>query len=203
MHIDEMFPRTLTGNDLVSPTVVTITGIKQIEVRPNNTPLTRWIIRFKPPIARCDYFFLNRTIAHQIADATSCQNSDGWIGKPICLFAAQVKVKGKMRKVVRVRPAASPGRADQPTKVTQKQPPAPSPKPPTPKPQTVDTETGEIIEDPDFSFNPRTRFYELAGPAISAGTVTATEVNDLVQQANGNGFSEALIALTELINQAR
>jgi hypothetical protein len=56
------------------------------------------------------------------------------------------------------------------------------------------TEPAEVLSEAEA----RTAFYELAGPAITAGTDPAA-VNDLTALANGSGWNEALAGLKELL----
>lgn len=49
----------------------------------------------------------------------------------------------------------------------------------------------------------RKKFYELSGEAIHAGNLAAQQVNDLVRNANGNGFAAALVELQKLLEKNR
>ena len=46
----------------------------------------------------------------------------------------------------------------------------------------------------------RAKFYELTGPAITAGHLDPLAINTLIRTANGQGWNEALAQLEELLN---
>lgn len=71
---------------------------------------------------------------------------------------------------------------------------------PTPAPAQAEPPRGQPapITDPADA---RQRFYALAGESISQGRVDAQAVNELVRQANGQGFAKALAALETRLSQ--
>ena len=98
-HINEMFPKPHITPDLLNkPYELVIKTVEQKELRPNNTPVTSWIIRFEKTEK---YLILNKTNAAAIAGLYGPQ-TEGWVGKRIVLYTTKARVKGEMVDVIRI-----------------------------------------------------------------------------------------------------
>jgi len=99
-HINEMFPKPHITPDLLNkPYELAIKSVEQKELRPNNAPVSGWIIRFEQTEK---YLILNKTNASAIAGLYG-PNTENWIGKKIVLYTTKAKVKGVVRDVIRIR----------------------------------------------------------------------------------------------------
>jgi hypothetical protein len=99
-HINEMFPKPHITPDLLNkPYELVIKSIEQKELRPHNSPETRWIVHFEKTEK---YLILNKTNASAIAGLYG-PNTEGWIGKKVVLYTTKAKIKGVMRDVIRIR----------------------------------------------------------------------------------------------------
>lgn len=99
-NVNDMFPKPhITADLLNKPYELVIRSVEQKELRPNNTAVTSWIIRFEKAEK---YLILNKTNANAIASMYG-PNTDDWLGKKVVLFRTQAKIKGQMQDVVRVQ----------------------------------------------------------------------------------------------------
>jgi hypothetical protein len=99
-HINEMFPKPHITPDLLNkPYELVIKAVEQKELRPNQTQVTRWIIRFEKTEK---YLILNKTNASAIAGLYG-PYTEQWIGKRIVLYATQARIRGELQDVIRIR----------------------------------------------------------------------------------------------------
>lgn len=100
MNIHDMYPtKHLTVEDINKPYELTIAAVEETEVRPNNSPVNVFILRFEKAKK---YLILNKTNAFFIAGLYGNDTKE-WIGKRIVLYVTQARVKGEMQDVIRLR----------------------------------------------------------------------------------------------------
>jgi hypothetical protein len=110
MKVSEMFPRKYaSGDDLNGkPATLTIKRLSQEEMRPGGAaPVKKWVVYFE---GAQKGVILTRTLAGQIAEALGDDNTDGWPGKRVTLFAVPMNVAGRQVKAIRARAANGGGK---------------------------------------------------------------------------------------------
>jgi len=123
MKLSEMFPRKYaSGEDLNGKTAtLTIAIIRTEKMRPQaGAPeQTKFVVYFE---GAAKGVILSRTLAYQIANIASSEETADWIGKRITLYPQPMTVAGKPRIAIRARkPAAGNGAAPPPATLTDEE----------------------------------------------------------------------------------
>ena len=104
MKLAQMFPRRYaTGDDLQGRAItLTIASISREKMHPqSNAPeVEKWVVYFEEAKKGV---VLNRTLAYQIAEFLSSEETDDWIGKKITIFPQPMMVAGKKVTAIRAR----------------------------------------------------------------------------------------------------
>jgi len=106
MKLSKMFPRRYaSGPDLQGrPVTLTIARVERekMRVQASAPEVEKWVLYFQ---GAQKGVILNRTLAYQIAEALGCDDTEGWIGKPITLYPEPMTVAGRKVIAIRARPA--------------------------------------------------------------------------------------------------
>lgn len=94
------------GDDFPTARVMTITGVREVEVFiPNaNAKEWRWVVDVQEDVR---YVFLSESLFDNIATVTGQEDTDAWAGKAVQFYRVQVSVQGRQRWGIRARKAGN------------------------------------------------------------------------------------------------
>lgn len=137
MKLSDMFPRKYaTGADLNGKAVtLTISRVTVEQMRPQaGAPVVdKYVLYFEQAKKGV---ILSRTLAYQIAEVASSEETSDWPGTQVTLYPKPMRVAGKQRIAIRARPPAH-GNGKPPATLTEDD---------DNNDPNVDPETGEILD---------------------------------------------------------